>query len=101
MAETYRVMLMSRALNDLDGIYRYIAEALQQPDTASNLVDDLERQILSLEYFPYRCPLRTVGVYAGKGYRQLFVRNYTVVFRVNEADKTVIVLTVRYSASLF
>lgn len=101
MAEAYRVMLTSRALSDLDGIYSYIAEVLQQPGTASSLVDDLEQQILSLEQFPYRCPLRTVGVYAGKGYRQLFVRNYTVVFRVNEAEKTVIVLTVRYSASLF
>lgn len=101
MAEAYRVMLTSRALSDPDGIYGYIAEALQQPDTASSLVDDLESQILSLEQFPYRCPLRTVGVYAGKGYRQLFVRNDTVVFRINEAEKTVIVLTVRYSASLF
>ena len=44
---------------------------------------------------------RRVGAYAGKGYRQLFVKNYTVVFRIDEEHKTVIIVTVRYSASQF
>ncbi|MCD7769445.1 MAG: type II toxin-antitoxin system RelE/ParE family toxin [Oscillospiraceae bacterium] len=54
-----------------------------------------------MERFPNRCPMRRTGVYAGKGYRQLFVKNYTVIFRVEEDTKTVIVVTVRYSASRF
>ncbi len=101
MAEQYKVKLMSRALRDLDGIYQYIADSLSESNTALNMVDELEREILSLSQFPNRCAVRRSGIYANKGYRQLFVKNYTVIFRVDESSKTVIVVTVRYSASQF
>ena len=101
MADVYKVKLMSRALRDLDGIYKYIAETLLEPGTALKLVEEIEREILSLEHFPNRCPTRKTGAYANKGYRQLFVKNYTAIFRVDEAEKMVIVVTVRYSPSQF
>ena len=99
--DKYSVKLMSRALRDLDGIYDYIANTLSEPETALNLVDRIENAILSLETVPYRCPERKRGTYANRGYRQLFVENYTAVFRIDEAKKTVIVVTIRYSPSEF
>ena len=93
--DRYSVKLMSRALRDLDGIYDYIANTLSEPETALNLVDRIENAILSLETVPYRCPERKRGTYANRGYRQLFVENYTAVFRIDEAKKTVIVVTIR------
>ena len=99
--DKYSVKLMSRALRDLDGIYNYIAHTLLEPGTALNLVGRVEDAILSLETMPYRCPERRRGAYANRGYRQLFVENYTAVFRIDEAKKTVIVVTVRYSCKLF
>lgn len=101
MAEQYTVKLMSRALRDFDGIYRYISQTLQEPGTALRLIEEIEQEILSLEQFPNRCPLRRTGIDADKGYRQLFVKNYTVVFRVDEAKKLVLVVTVRYLPSQF
>ena len=97
----YRVKLMSRALRDSDNIYTYIARNLLEQGTAEKLIDTLEDEILSLESMPYRCAERRVGAYAGKGYRQLFIKNYTVVFRIDEEHKTAIVVTVRYSTSQF
>ena len=97
----YHVKLMRRGAADLDGIYAYIAHALLEPETARNLVDRIEDAILSLETMPYRCPERKRGAYANRGYRQLFVENYTAVFRIDETTKTVIVVTVRYSPSEF
>ena len=99
--DKYSVKLMSRALKDLEGIYNYIAHTLLEPETALNLVNRIEDAILSLDTMPYRCPERKHGAYANRGYRQLFVENYTVVFRINEAQKMVIVVTVRYSPSKF
>ena len=99
--DKYSVKLMSRALRDLDGIYRYIAHTLLEPGTALNLVTRIEEAILSLETMPYRCPERRHGAYANRGYRQLFVENYTAVFRIDEAKKMVIVVTVRYFPSEF
>lgn len=99
--EQYDVRLMARALRDLDGIYAYIAKTLSEPGTASSLVDEIEREILSLEQMPYRCPERRIGAYAGKGYRQLLVKNYTVIYRIDEVRKQVLIVTVRYSRSQF
>ena len=99
--DNYAVKLMSRALRDLDSIYQYIAGELLEPGTAENLVSQIEDAILSLEQMPYRCPERKRGVYANRGYRQLFVKNYTVIYRVDEKTRTVLIVTVRYSPSQF
>ena len=99
--DKYGVKLMSRALQDLDGIYDYIARTLLEPNTALKLVEKIEKGIYSLETMPYRCPERGRGVYANRGYRQLFIGNYTVIYRVDEAKKLVIIVTIRYSASNF
>ena len=64
--DKYSVMLMNRAVRDLDGIYDYIAKTLSEPVTALKLVDRIEDAIMSLEHMPYRCSERklelTVGV---------------------------------------
>ena len=97
----YTVKLLSRALRDLDEIYSYIAKNLQEPGTAGSMIDALEEGILSLEQMPYRCPERRTGSYANKGYRQLLIKNYAVIFRIDETQKQVIVVTVRYAKSHF
>lgn len=99
--DRYRVRLMRRALRDLDEIYDYIASSLLEPEVALRLVDDIEHAILSLETMPYRCPARKTGLYANKGYRQLLVGNYAIIYRVDEFGKQVLVITVRYSKSEF
>ncbi|MCI8414313.1 MAG: type II toxin-antitoxin system RelE/ParE family toxin [Ruminiclostridium sp.] len=99
--DNYHVKIMNRALQDLNGIYAYIARTLLEPKTALALVETLEQAIFTLETMPYRCPERKTGAYGGKGYRQLLVKNYTVIYRIDETAKDVIVVTVRYSPSQF
>ena len=99
--DKYSVKLMNRALQDLDSIYDYIAHTLSEPGTALSLIDRIQDAILSLETMPYRCSERRRGIYANQGYRQLFVEHYTVVFRIDEANKTVLIVTIRYSPSNF
>lgn len=99
--DKYSVKLLSAAYRDLDDIYVYIATELQAEQLAMNLIDKLEEAIFSLEVTPYRGAKRRVGAYANKGYRQLFVENFTVVYRIDEAKKQVIIVTVRYSQSDF
>jgi plasmid stabilization system protein ParE len=97
--DKYAVKLLSRAYRDLDGIYAYIAETLLEPGMALRIVDAIEEAILSLEDMPQRGSIRKSGLYANAGYRQIFIRNFTVIYRINESDKQVIVVTVRYSKS--
>ena len=65
------------------------------------MVNEIEEAILSLEQLPERGAERKVGIYANKGYRQLFVKNYTIVYRADKKSKTVIVITVKYSHQNF
>jgi len=99
--DKYKVKMFDRAYRDLDGIYNHIANALMEPDIALNIVDNIEKAILSLDIMPRRCPERKIGAYAYQGYRQLFVGNYTVIFRIDEANKLVLIITIRYSSSQF
>ena len=99
--DKYEVRLMNQALQDLDEIYGYIARNLQEPGVAAELLDALELEILSLEYLPYRCSERRTGSFANSGYRQLMVKNYIVIYRIDEAHKQVLIVTVRYARSSF
>ena len=79
----------------------FIAYNLLEPTAAANLADELEAVILSLEQLPDRGAVRRTGIYANGDYRQLFVKNYVIVYRVLHERKEVHVVTVRYTASNF
>ena len=99
--DVYKVTLFDRAYRDLDGIYDYIANTLIEPGIALSIVDEIETALLSLDTMPHRCSERKIGIYANQGYRQLFIGNYTALFRIDEERKLVMVITVRYSSSQF
>ena len=99
--DKYKVKLSPTAFRELDGIYQYIAEKLRVPETALKYVTEIENAILSLEEMPQRGVERKTGIFANKGYHQIFVKNYTVVYRIDETEKAVIIVTVRYSPSNF
>ena len=63
--------------------------------------DALADAILSLDEMPYRGSIRRTGAFANRGYRQIFVKNFTIVCRIDEAKKIVVIVTVRYTPSSF
>ena len=99
--DKYSVKLYARAYQDLDKIYAYIANTLSEPGTALNMVDALEEAIFSLEQMPERGAIRRIGIYANAGYRQLFVKNYVIIYRVLKEKKEVHIVTIRYAPSNF
>ena len=99
--DKYVVKLYARAYRDLEDIYTYIAENLSEPGTALNIADELENAIFSLEQLPERGAIRRVGAYANGDYRQLFVKNYVIIYRVLKRKKEVHIITVRYTPCSF
>lgn len=99
--DKYTVKLYARAYRDLNDIYTYIAKKLLEPQTALNLLNELESAILSLEQLPERGKLRRIGAYANRDYRQLFVRNYIIIYRVLKNINEIHIITVRYTHSSF
>jgi addiction module toxin, relE/stbE family len=97
----YSVKIYSRAYQDLELIYKYIAEELLEPSTAMEIVEGLEKSIFSLEEQPERGTIRRIGAYANQGYRQIFYKNYTIIYRVVKMKNEVHIITVRYTPSNF
>ena len=97
----YTVKLMQRASGDLDAIHNHIADDFKETGTAEKMADALEAAILSLGERPYRGSTRRTGAFANRGYRQLFAKNFTMVYRIDEDRKMVIIVTVRYTPSSF
>lgn len=99
--EKYKVLLTNKAIYDIDNIYDYIANDLSVSSTAIGIVNNIEEAILSLEYLPTRGSIRKVGNFAGKNYRQLFVGSYIIVYKVEEVNRQVIILTVQNARQNF
>ena len=94
--DKYRVKINPKAIRELDSIYQYIATEKQAPENAKGQVDRIKKAILSLDTFPQSHQERNEGRYAGKVYRQLLVDNYIAIFRIDETEKTVYVITIQY-----
>lgn len=92
--DKYTIKLLSKASRDIDEIYTYISEQLNNEGATSDLAEQIEEAIFSLETMPFRGAKRRVGAYAKKGYRQLFVRNFIIIYRVDHEKKHVIIVTV-------
>ena len=99
--DRYNVRLYAKAYRDIEEIYTYIAENLLELDIAEGMAARLEAAISSLERFPGRGAVRKIGSHADKGYRQLFVKNFTIVYRILEEKGEVHIVTVRYTPSSF
>lgn len=92
----YIVELMPRAYRDIEEIYAYIAYEKLSPENAKGQIDRIKNAILGLDIFPESHQDRTIGRYAGKGYKQLIIDNYIAIFRINEEKMRVLVVTVQY-----
>ena len=94
--DKYKVKVNPRAIRELDHIYEYIANEKLAPENAKGQVDRIKKAILGLETFPQSHQERNEGRYAAKDYHQLLIDNYIAIFRIDEPNKTVYVVTIQY-----
>lgn len=92
----YTVKINPRAMRELNSIYEYIALDKLDFENAKKQVNRIKKSILNLDTFPQSHQERNEGKYAGKGYRQLLIDNYIAIFRIDESNKTVFVITIQY-----
>ena len=89
-------MLYAKAYRDIEDIYEYIAITKAAPQNAKGQTDRIWDAIKTLEEYPQSHQDRLEGRYAGKKYKQLLIDNYIAIFRIDEENKTVYVVTVQY-----
>lgn len=94
--DKYKVKLSPRAFRDIDDIFAYIALEKLSLENAKGQTDRIWTALKKLETFPQSHQERVEGRYSGKGYRQLLIDNYIAIFRIDELNKVVHVVTVQY-----
>lgn len=96
MPRTYRVDVTRTAERDLAAIHALIAR--DNPAAAAAWLDTIERNIVSLERWPRRCPVIPEASEFDVEYRHLVDAPYRTIFRV--AGARVIILRVIHGAQL-
>ena len=72
------------AMQDLLEIQSYIAERLENPESASSTIDKIQKTILVLKDFPEAGTLFLPAVSRGRDYRFLVSGNYMIFYRIRE-----------------
>lgn len=83
---TYQVIVQSRALRDIEEIFRWLADQIG-PDAANTWYDELQAAIKSLSTFPNRCPLAPEAQSLKREVRQLMLgkrKEYRILFIVQK-----------------
>ena len=75
----------------MDNIYFYFSDNLSEEETAINIITSLKEAVFSLEIMPGRYSLVNDFSLAKMGYRHISVKNYIILYLINEKKKTVTV----------
>lgn len=85
------------AYSELDAIYKYIAEDLNVPNTASKQIKRITNAIDSLDKMPLRNPLYDKEPWHSLGLRKMLVDNYIVFYFPNETNNEIVIMHIFYS----
>ena len=93
--ETYDVVFSDEAKADLLDIVDYLNNF--SIHIGVKYLDEIQQTVFSLAFMPQRCPFVRDDDLRQKGYRWIFVRNYTIFFVIDEAKRIVDIRAIMYS----
>ena len=94
----FKIVISDRALDDLSGIYDYIAIKLSNVRAAQKLRDNIFKTIDDIELFPYGCPIESIEKFAKLGYRRGVIRkNFIMFYKIDEANDRIIIARIIYA----
>jgi mRNA-degrading endonuclease RelE of RelBE toxin-antitoxin system len=77
---------------DIDSSYKYVAETLEAPTAAENLVEKIIQKLNYIKETPFSRPLVQDTYLASLGIRSIKVRNYVLYYCVDEENKKINVI---------
>jgi len=87
----YRLVVSEFAHRDLDNIVSYIAIQLVNPTAATNFLDEVEKCYGHLKRNPLLYERCHDTLLEKEGYRKVTIKNYVLIYKVDEATKAVII----------
>ena len=95
----YNINLSPKAYDDLKKINEYIINELLEPEIAHNLFRLIIDEIYKLDNFPSRNSEVILTGSIHKGLRKMMVKNYLILYDIEERQKLVTVRRILYGAS--
>lgn len=93
----YKLKYMPKARRDIVEIGEYVSKVLGNPQAAHRLVSSFIEEGKGILTFPYANPVYISSRPLKYEYRKLLVKNYLMVYRVDETRKLVIVVRIIYA----
>lgn len=94
----YTVNLSPEAAKDINGIYEYIAATLGEKEIAVNMINLIEKNILSLDEMPGRYKIYESEPWKSRGVHIMPVKRYLVFYVVDDNEKAVNIFRVIYGS---
>jgi plasmid stabilization system protein ParE len=92
----YKLLVSKDAHEDVTGIVDYIAHELGNLSAAGTFLDNVEASYKRIASNPFAYPLCNDERMERIGYRKVVLKNYLLIFRVEEEAKTVYIVRVVY-----
>jgi addiction module RelE/StbE family toxin len=84
-------LVFSEKINiDIISTLNYIRNVLEAPKAAENHFEELKKKFEKLKENPYIRPLVQNKYLARKGIRIIKIKNYILIYKINEDNKTVL-----------
>ena len=97
MAEVYKIRITKQAREQIAEIVDYISYELFAPEAAKNLLEKMEKGIMTLAEFPERYQLIDEEPWRTEGIRKIVVSNFLIYYWINELEMIVQIIAVIYS----
>lgn len=94
----YRLVVSELAHSDLDNIVSYIAIQLANPLAATTFLDEVEKCYGCLKSNPFIYERCHDAFMEKEAYRKATIKNYVLVYKVDEAARVVIIHRFFYGA---
>lgn len=94
----YKLIVSKEAHHDIDEIVGYMISELMNAQAAKSFIDDLEKSYHSVVGNPLMYSLCSDKRLQKEGYRKIVIKNYLVLYRIDEARKCVFIVRVIYGA---
>lgn len=88
----YKIVRTDAFQHDLESVIRYIVISLKNKVAAAALLDAIEKVYADLEHLPLMYAACHDSYLKELGYRKVCIRNYILVYKVDEPAKTVNVM---------
>ena len=97
--ESCKIFFTDNAISDMNSIFEYISEKLYLPNSARKLMREINDKIENLKYMPKIYNVIKKNNFLKNEYRKIVIKNYVIIYTINESIKTVYIVNLYYSKS--